>query len=333
MAENKQANEQTNEQENNQENSQANGQFTPNGAPKLSLGKLLLTSKKKGKAMGLDKKTLVLLDIKEWISSIIFAVVAVLLLINFVVRIITVEGSSMNPTLQDGEKLFVTAYDVRFGSAPAKGDAVICHYPGRTNKWLGIFTVKTDFVKRVVGVPGDTITREHGVTYVNDVAIDPSSLGVRAMNGGSASRISYSYEIDENGNRTYYQSVHEHTEDGRYARNEDGSYIYVENGEPKQVNMTDKTTCNIRFDYTYVLKENEYFVVGDNRYHSHDCRYWNGPDMPYEQTNDAGGHVGPITKDMIVGRVHSVIYPFGDSRRIPNDIDYIDAMDKEKDKE
>ena len=281
--------------------------------PKLSFWKFLMTSKKKAKKLGVkNKKTLFWLDIKEWVSSIIFAVVAVLLLITFVVRVITVDGSSMSPTLIDGERLFVTAYDVRFGSAPAKGDAVICHYPGRTNKWLGIFTVKTDFVKRVVGVPGDTIKREYGVTYVNDVAIDPSSSNVSRLGGF----YSYSYEVGEDGSLTYYRTLHSVDAQGN-----------ISDGEKNVIELTDAQTYRIEFDYTYTLKDDEYFVVGDNRYNSHDCRAWNGPDMPYEVRNDARGHVGPITKDMIVGRVHSVVLPLSQSRRIPNDTEYIDERD------
>ncbi|MBQ9409245.1 MAG: signal peptidase I [Clostridia bacterium] len=298
------------------ENNESGESAAAQQEPKLTFGQFLLTSKKKAKKLGVkSKKTLFLLDIKEWVSSLLFAVVAVLLLINFVGRIITVDGTSMYPTLEDGERLLVTAYDVRFGSAPEKGDVVICHYPGRTSKWLGVFTVKTDFVKRVVGVPGDTVERKYGVTYVNGEAIDPSNSNARRLNAF----YSYSYEVAEDGTITYYRTVH--------ATNADGSII---DGERSEMELSDEQTYRYPFDYTYTLKDGEYFVVGDNRYNSHDSRAWNGPDLPYWVRNDASGHVGPITKSMIMGRVRSVVLPFDNARRVPNNAEYVDERDVEQ---
>ena len=292
---------------------------------KLSFGRFLMTSKKKGKKLGLDRKTLFWLDVKEWVVSLVSAFVAVMLLITFVVRVITVEGHSMDSTLASGEKLFVTAYDVRFGSAPARGDVVICHYPGRTNLWpaenFGV-RIKTDFVKRVVGLPGDTIRRINGVTFVNGIPLDLSIWGVN-----------WTLSVAEDGSVSYYYNDAEVEMDldklegaWTYKKADDGSIRYFHNGE--QIELSDKQTYRYKFDYTYTLKENEYFVVGDNRYESHDSRAWNGPDLPYEQTNNASGHVGPIIKDMIIGHVRSVFFPFGNARNVPNDANYLDPSDR-----
>ena len=69
-------------------------------------------------------------------------------------------------------------------------------------------------------------------------------------------------------------------------------------------------------------------MVGDNRYNSHDSRAWNGPDLYYYQTNDATGHVGPVTKDMILGKVRNVVLPFSNWRSVPNDASYMAERDR-----
>ena len=95
-------------------------------------------------------------EVREWIVSLVAAVVIVLFLQNFVFTLIRVDGASMNPTLLDGERLFVTVFDTKFGDVE-RGDVVICHYPNRG---------RTFFVKRVVAVPGDMVYRSMGVTHV-----------------------------------------------------------------------------------------------------------------------------------------------------------------------
>lgn len=95
-------------------------------------------------------------EVREWIVSLVAAVVIVLFLQNFVFTLIRVDGSSMNSTLLDGERLFVTVFDAKFGDVN-RGDVVICHYPNRG---------RTFFVKRVVAEPGDMVYRSMGVTHV-----------------------------------------------------------------------------------------------------------------------------------------------------------------------
>lgn len=95
-------------------------------------------------------------EIREWVVALAMALLIVLVIQSFLFRIIRVDGHSMDTTLADGERLFVTVADVRFGDVH-RDDVVICHYPGR-----GL----TYFVKRCVAVPGDTVYCENGVTHV-----------------------------------------------------------------------------------------------------------------------------------------------------------------------
>ena len=122
-----------------------------------------------------EKKTLKG-EIMEWITSLAVAVLVVVVLQSFLFRVIRVDGQSMETTLHNGERLFVTVYDVKFQSVD-RNDIVICHYPDRG---------MTYFVKRVVAVPGDTVYRQSGVTHVVyeqdgqtvDEALDPDAASL-----------------------------------------------------------------------------------------------------------------------------------------------------------
>jgi len=195
-------------------------------------------------------------EIKEWVVALAVALIVVLVIQGVFFRIIRVDGQSMETTLHNGERLYVDVMNVRFADAVPRGSVVICNYPNRYTSVLGIH-FNTCFVKRVVGVPGDTVYRADGHNHVV-------------------------YEEDG-------KTVDVDLEEGVLY---DGIYRY--NGGP---------------DYEpYVLGEDEYFVVGDNLYGSHDSRDWNDPDPSRD--------VGPITKDMITGHVRCVVWPLNGIRAV-----------------
>ena len=100
-------------------------------------------------------------------------VAAALFLRVFVAEFVKVKGRSMLPTLQNGEVMLVSRGDYRLGQ-PQRFDVVICHYPGRymdKRKWF-----KQCFVKRVIGLPGETIAIEDGLVQINGAAIGETFL-------------------------------------------------------------------------------------------------------------------------------------------------------------
>lgn len=96
-------------------------------------------------------------DIREWIVSIIVALIAFVIIRTFLFTMIRVDGESMIETLQDGDRLFVSILDVKIKGVENE-DIVICRYPDEGN---------TYFVKRVIAQEGDTVEIRDGMTYVN----------------------------------------------------------------------------------------------------------------------------------------------------------------------
>lgn len=107
------------------------------------------------------KKANVKKEILEWVKAIAVALIAVLIIRTFLFMMIRVEGPSMMETLHNGDRLAVTILDMKL-NGPSRGDIVICTYPGEDHLC----------VKRVVGMPGETIEIKNGVTYINGEALD-----------------------------------------------------------------------------------------------------------------------------------------------------------------
>ena len=97
-------------------------------------------------------------EVKDWLISIVVAVVLAFLIRQFVVELYIVDGPSMRPTLQSQQRLVVNKFIYRF-RAPEKGEILVFQYPRDPSR---------DFIKRVIGVPGDTVEIKDGRVLVND---------------------------------------------------------------------------------------------------------------------------------------------------------------------
>ena len=103
-----------------------------------------------------DKKKDWKKELLSWILTFAVAIALALVIRTFLFQFVRVQGSSMIDTLQNNEIMFTTRLDYWTGD-PARFVVVICHYPNRTE----------NFVKRVVGLPGDTVEIKNGYLYVN----------------------------------------------------------------------------------------------------------------------------------------------------------------------
>ncbi len=96
-------------------------------------------------------------ETKSFLRDLVFSILVAVLVIVFVVQPVRVEGTSMLPHLHDGERIFVNKFVYRFDRIE-RGDIVVFWYPNDPDK---------SFIKRVVGLPGETVSIEEGVVYIN----------------------------------------------------------------------------------------------------------------------------------------------------------------------
>jgi signal peptidase I len=106
-------------------------------------------------------------EIKSITRDIIFAALMAILIVVFVVQPVKVEGTSMQPRLENDERIFVNKFKYNF-EAIQRGDIVVFWFPDEPSK---------SFIKRVIGLPGETIGMDPlGHITINGIAIDESYL-------------------------------------------------------------------------------------------------------------------------------------------------------------
>ena len=105
----------------------------------------------------------------ELLHDLSVAVLFCFFLITFVAQAFRVQGTSMLPLLQDGERIIVNKFIYRFHPIE-RGDVVVFWYPKDPS---------VSFIKRVVGLSGDTVEIRNGVLYVNGQVVREDYLSPR----------------------------------------------------------------------------------------------------------------------------------------------------------
>src|SRR5262250_1381215 len=108
------------------------------------------------------KQTASLPVIAVWARDLIISLAISAFIIVFLYQPVKVEGTSMMPSLDDQERIFVNKFVYRWEPIE-RGDIVVFRYPRDPSK---------SYIKRVVGVPGDHIRIDSGQVYVNGAAIE-----------------------------------------------------------------------------------------------------------------------------------------------------------------
>ncbi len=166
--------------------------------------------------------------IREYLDAFIVAGLVALFLITFVVRTFFIPSGSMIPTLQIHDVLLVNEFEYRF-IKPAHQDVVVFMPPIPT---------PNDFIKRLIGAPGDTLRIHNGIVYRNGVALDEPYI---------AEKPNYEMEI-----RDYNVYV-------------DGQPL-----DPAVANIPPKSM----WTSPNTIPPGCYFMMGDNRNDSEDSHIW-----------------------------------------------------------
>ncbi|MDX2456536.1 MAG: signal peptidase I [Gammaproteobacteria bacterium] len=179
----------------------------------------------------------------EYCKSFFPVILAVLLLRSFLVEPFRIPSGSMMPTLLVGDFILVNkfAYGIRLPvlnkkivaiDEPERGDVVVFRYPKNPS---------VDYIKRVVGLPGDKVGYYNKIIYING---EPSGQVPAGVYVGKGSGVSMS---------------------GASERRE-------QLGDMQHDILVMPRTPGLEGEY--VVGEGEYFVMGDNRDNSNDSRYW-----------------------------------------------------------
>lgn len=99
--------------------------------------------------------------LREIVETVLLTVL-IYVAVNFATGRFRIEGSSMEPSMHPNQYVLVDKISYMLGD-PQRGDVIVFNYPQATER---------DFIKRVIGLPGETVTVRGGVVYVNGAALD-----------------------------------------------------------------------------------------------------------------------------------------------------------------
>jgi len=99
-----------------------------------------------------------------WVRDLAFSVLIAVILIVFIYQPVKVEGTSMMPTLTNQERIFINKFTYHLGLGDIeRGDMVVFWFPLDPSK---------SYIKRVIGIPGDTVYIDAGQVYINGRALN-----------------------------------------------------------------------------------------------------------------------------------------------------------------
>jgi signal peptidase I len=219
----------------------------------------------------------------DWTAGLFPVILVVFLLRSFLFEPFKIPSGSMIPTLMIGDLILVNKfhYGVRLpvinqkiteGKAPARGDVMVFRYPPRPSQ---------DYIKRVVGIPGDEVAYLNKKLTINGKPLSTNSL----PDFFDDDTMHYSKQFEELLGEKPHRLLNEETQPAFVSGASDFEF---------------KQNCNYSIEGVVCkVPAGHYFMMGDNRDNSLDSRYW-----------------GFVPDKNIVGKAFYVWMNFGDLKRI-----------------
>ncbi|HDK26359.1 MAG TPA: signal peptidase I [Candidatus Atribacteria bacterium] len=133
-------------------------------------------SDKKEKDLKKDTKKRKKSMIREVLETVISAGIIAFIIITFIGQVTVVRGASMEPTLHNGERLIANKISYRFES-PERGEIIIFRPP---------IEIKRNYIKRIIGVPGDKIEIINGEVFLNEEKLEEPYVKYKSFENLSA---------------------------------------------------------------------------------------------------------------------------------------------------
>ena len=219
----------------------------------------------------------------DWTAGLFPVIIAVFLLRSFLFEPFKIPSGSMIPTLQIGDLILVNKfhYGIRLpvinskiteGNAPQRGDVMVFRYPPKPS---------LDYIKRVVGVPGDEVAYLNKRLTINGKPVETNTLP----------------EFFDEDSMRYFKQFEETVGDKKHGvLNDDNRPAFVPGADEFEF----KGNCRYSVEGVVCkVPPGHYFMMGDNRDNSLDSRYW-----------------GFVPDKNIVGRAFFVWMNFGNPKRI-----------------
>jgi len=229
---------------------------------------------------------------REYFESFVVTLVIAIFGMTFILQAVTVPTGSMQNTILVGDYLLVNKFIFTpgGGSLPflpqreiERGDIIVFKYPGNklhpekdASRRPPIIPYQINYVKRVIGLPGETVEFRDNNVYINGKLLPEHRMLGDASDGESALEISEFEEgrPDQKWDVYYSKdSMDEVSKQGHLSRRRTAGYEFGFAGKPM------------------VVPPNSFFCMGDSRDNSEDSRYW-----------------GFVPRELIVGRAMFVYW-------------------------